>query len=528
MADMGIPDATIEEKNSSKKSSFAGDVLKLVSGTTFAQALTVLVSPILTRLYNPDGFGLLTLFVSISGILTDVSCGRYELSIPLPKSDEEAANMMAVSLGFATLTSLLTALVVWLVGPSIMRFLRAPGLRPFLWTIPVIVFFGGTSVGHPALNYWSQRTRQFGRLAMTRVNSSVIAVISQLVAGFTHFLAEGGLIFGSLVGSVISTSILGAWVWEDDHPLFRWSIRWRLMWAGIKRYRKFPIFTIWMSLLNNISWQLPAFLLSYYFSPTIVGYYGLGSRTLQLPMSLIGGSIAQAYYPRIVEAVKGGNLAKVVESAYERLVHFGLFPLLTLSIMGRDLFVLVFGQTWAEAGVYTQILSLWTFFWFISSPLGNLYFALEKQEFLLKLNIVIFITRLLSLVIGGYLHNTYLALILFAISGVVTYGYLSLAIINLAGVSWRRALQTIGIDFLRFVPVGAILILLKVVNAIPLVIVSVACLSGGIYYLWLVIKDPQLLGKLSRSSWIRKMGLKSPLLASILAHLDADEKRKPL
>ena len=61
-----------------RKASFAGDVLKLVSGTTFAQLLAILAAPVLTRLYAPDAFGILALFSSITGILGVIACLRYE------------------------------------------------------------------------------------------------------------------------------------------------------------------------------------------------------------------------------------------------------------------------------------------------------------------------------------------------------------------------------------------------------------------------------------------------------------------
>ncbi len=36
-----------------------------MTGTTIAQAIPVAISPILTRLYSPDDFGVLALFMSI-------------------------------------------------------------------------------------------------------------------------------------------------------------------------------------------------------------------------------------------------------------------------------------------------------------------------------------------------------------------------------------------------------------------------------------------------------------------------------
>ena len=79
-------------------SSFAANVLKLVTGTTFAQVIIVLASPLLTRLYGPEAFGFLALFTSITSIIGVIACMRYEMAIMLPKTDEEAANLLGLCL----------------------------------------------------------------------------------------------------------------------------------------------------------------------------------------------------------------------------------------------------------------------------------------------------------------------------------------------------------------------------------------------------------------------------------------------
>jgi len=64
-------------------------VLTLVGGTSIAQALSFLFSPIQTRLFSPEVFGELSVFGSITGIVGIIICLRYELAIVLPKDDDE-------------------------------------------------------------------------------------------------------------------------------------------------------------------------------------------------------------------------------------------------------------------------------------------------------------------------------------------------------------------------------------------------------------------------------------------------------
>lgn len=77
-----------------RKTTFKGDVLRLVSGTGLTQLIGVLAAPILTRLYAPEAFGVAALFASLTGIPGVLACMRYELSIVLPDNDREAANLL--------------------------------------------------------------------------------------------------------------------------------------------------------------------------------------------------------------------------------------------------------------------------------------------------------------------------------------------------------------------------------------------------------------------------------------------------
>jgi lipopolysaccharide exporter len=473
-----------------RKTTFAGDVLKLTTGTIIAQAITVLSAPILTRLYAPEAFGVLALFISITGILGVIACMRYELSIMLPESDQEAANLLGVSLGFSLLISCLTIPIILLGKPFLLRWLNAPALSPYLWLVPVMVLIYGIFL---SLNYWSSRTKHFGRLSIARVTSSVTTVSTKLGIGYAGYATGGTMIGASVAGQTVATAVLGGQIWRADKEVFLKSIRLHLMREGIKRHKKFPIYDTGSALLNTASWQLPAFLLASFFSTTVVGYYALGFRILKLPMSLIGAAIGQVFFQRAAEAKAKGKLTPLVENTFQRLVTLSLFPMVMLAIIGRDLYVVVFGSDWAEAGVYTQILSIWIFFWFISSPLTTLFRVLEKQEFALKFNITLFITRFVSLGVGGYFANARLALILFSISGIFMYGYLSMAVMIASGITFSRMIKILASALLYCVPFGVVLLSLTFFNVNHLTVLLIALLLSGIYLLLLLKVQPDIL-----------------------------------
>ena len=516
-----------------RSGSFGKDVLKLVSGTVAAQAITLALSPLLTRLYSPEAFGTWSLFGSITGIVGVIACMRYELSIMLPESDEEgAAQLGACFLALFFVVSA-SALVVAFAGPAIIRLLKAPHLAPWLWMAPLAVFINSVYL---ALNYWNSRTRHFGRLSGARVTASATSSAIQLGLGYGGLANAGSLIVSSIGASALASGIMGGKIYREDRATLHRGMRWRSIRNGLYRHRRFPIYGTASALMNTLSWQLPAILLQRFFSAVVVGYYALGNRLLRLPMDLIGGAIAQVFFQRAAVARANGTLPELVESTYRRLIALSLGPILMLGVIAPDLFRIAFGVRWTEAGIYTQILSVWTFFWFISSPLSTLFSVLERQEFGLKLNVVILASRFAALEAGGRLGSPRLALTFFSASGVLVYGYYSLAVLRAAGVPFRRAGRDLVAGVAFVAPFVLLLVALKLANIAALLQLGVAAVALCLYFGLIVRRDPtlrsvlkELAGRracsaLGRVSHLTRAGLEDDRVRDLGLLLRADGK----
>lgn len=146
--------------------SFVGNVITLMTGTVFAQILLVLVAPILTRLYSPADYGTFSLFSSISIIIGNVVCLRYEGAIVLPQDDEDAVNVLAICIVICACIATFVFIIIAFFHESIADLLNAPVLEFWLWFIPISTIVLGLFM---ALNYWSTRRKQFKRLAMRQV-----------------------------------------------------------------------------------------------------------------------------------------------------------------------------------------------------------------------------------------------------------------------------------------------------------------------------------------------------------------------
>lgn len=477
--------------SSTQRSSFFTSVLKLVSGTTLAQAITILTAPIISRLFAPDAFGVLTVFSALVTIISVVICLRYEFAIVLPEDDEDAANLVSLCILIALSISLLAGLFLLILGRPLVNLLKAPNLYPFLWLIPIYLMIQGF---FQAMNYWNTRIKRFGRLSIARVSASLTTSALPIFLGLIGHATATSLIVSYVIGTFVYACVLGTQVLKESAALFYRFIQRARMLVNLKRYRKFPLVDSWATFINNLSWQLPSLMLLYFFSESVVGYYSLSNRLILLPLTLLGNSIAQVFYQRSTELRSNPvNLSNSVQQVFHRLTAIGLFPALILAIAGPQLFSIVFGPNWVEAGRYAQILSPWMFVLFISTPLGNLFATLERQELSLIVNSIILVSRFASLAIGGLTHNIYLTLVIWSITGVLVYGGLAFWLLKLTLVPWKSAIKSL-MQFLLYasIPALLLLIILKIIIPSAFWLVILIIIATSSYYALVLARDTSL------------------------------------
>lgn len=414
------PQDTKTATASSDKKSFGRDVGKLVSGTVIAQIIAVCLTPIITRIFSPDIYGVFSVFVSLVSIITVVVCLRYELAIMLPKDEKDAGAIFILCLITLVCISVVCIPIMFFFGEAIATLLGNPDLQSYLFLIPIAVFVDGLYL---ALRYWNTRRKRFGTQATTQALQSVSSNGVNLGLGLSGFVSPGSLVIGRISGNALGTLILAYQAVKTDLKLLRESFSLSRIWNQFIRYRKFPLLTTWASWLNTLSGLLPIFIFSIYFTSAEVGFYTLGYQILYLPMTLIGSSIAQVFFQRASVAKHDGTLGELVTTVISSLASISIVPFAIFSVCGGELFSVVFGSEWYAAGTYAQILTLWIFLVFVTSPISSVTSVLEIQGFELKMNLVTVSIRFIVLTLGGICGNIYLSLVLFMLYGVFLLGY---------------------------------------------------------------------------------------------------------
>jgi O-antigen/teichoic acid export membrane protein len=327
---------------------------------------------------------------------------------------------------------------------------------------------------------------------MTRIIASIGTVSTQLGMGFGGQSNAGGLISAQVIGQTISSGLLGGLIWREDRKIIKKGFNKEKIWQGIKRFKKFPLFDTWSALLNTVSIQIPSFLLAYFFSPTIVGYYALSVNLLSMPANFVGSAFAQVFYQKATEANHNNTLDIITEKVFTSLVSLGMFPILLLAVAGKEIVLFFFGAGWAEAGVYAQILCIWIFSQFLYSPISTIFCVLEKQKDFLQFNIILFIIRVFSVSIGGLLHSPRLSLILLSLGSSLYYLTILNWVLTNSGVNKYQCFTIILRDFFYCIPMIIFVFIAKylfIINSIYFIII--ACTFSIPYYIIVMSKIRQ-------------------------------------
>lgn len=419
-----------------KSNIFFQNIAVVAGGNATAKLIGIIAAPIITRLYTPEDYGIFSVFLSVIGIAGSLATLRYAVTIPIAKEEKLADNLLKLCFLITISLSLFWFLGIALFGKFFTVQFSAEQLQPYLCLMPVVFLCMGI---YEALNNWAVRTRKFRLITWTKISQGVFSAAIKIGFGaigitplglFLGHIAQAGAGITSLFSKLVQLK-----------PAFFKTFSWSEIKYAAKRYKKFPMVQSWSQLLLALGAQLPVVLIGAFYGVEVVGVFGLAQNMINMPMDLIGQSVAQVYYAEISKYGKNNpeKIYKLSISIIKKLFWVGLIPIGILMAFGPWLFKLVFGPEWRDAGVYARILSILILFRFISSPIMNCLNVLEKQGIQLWLNIL----RVMLVFVIFYLANKVgfspvKALIVYSVSIATFYLFVIIKILRLLKLNYNE------------------------------------------------------------------------------------------
>ena len=429
-------------KNKLGKSSLGKSITLIAGGTAFAQALGIIFSPIITRIYLPDQYGVLTAYTAVLGLLAISASFDYQKAVPIAEDEDQAINLLVLSFCFLLFSTLIIIMLLALFGDFFLNLLDSKVLASYKYLIPVGVFFTGA---YNIVLQWGFRDRNYKAITRTKISQSIVSNLTKVFLGLMK-LGPIGLIFGVIIGQSAGITSLSTPVIRKKELLS--AISFQRLKQVLKRYKNFPLYSAPGNYLYTAGNNIPVVLLTSLFGSAVTGLFGLANSIINLPTNLIGDSVAQVFYSEAANIGKTNpqEIKSLSVKLIKKLSLIALVPLITLLLFGPWLFSFVFGAQWYNAGIYARILSVMVYFHFIILPIGRIIEIFERQrEGLIFNTIRLIMVLLVFFVAKRFDFTSYQTVALYSLSNSITYIALLVVVMRIMNQEINKTIKTMNL-----------------------------------------------------------------------------------
>jgi len=393
----------------------------LASGSIISKVIGFGSYPIITRIYSPEDFGIFAVFTSAIFIMHPFGTLTYSVTIPLPRNDELAINILTLGFIILTVVTGLISVVLIIGGNQLFSLFNATEISNYWWLL--VLGFIVASI-FDLLVHWATRIKNFGIVAKSHILQTVISVATQI--GFGLFgLKPIGLLLGEVMRKATGVIALSREFLTDfQNKLSHISVK-RMIFV-FQYYRDLPYFHLPSQLLSILTLKIPLLFFAFQYGTATAGQLGLALIVVGIPMGLLGKTTANAYYAEISKMgiKKKNEILSLTISLAKRLAAISFIPTLVLLFFSPFLFKVVFGSEWIQAGQFTSILAFYLFFEFLATPFMKIFNVFKAQRKYLEISTIR--VSLISIVfISVYVWNAdvYHALIVYTIFMIMHFIY---------------------------------------------------------------------------------------------------------
>jgi O-antigen/teichoic acid export membrane protein len=384
----------------SRKPSFRGGVISLIAGTIAAHAVTVALSPLLTRIYRPEnfaGWGVLTAIVAIAGA---IASGRLDLAAMNPESEAEARTVSSIGVLLAAATSLLVllgGLLISLYAPS-----QWVAFHPdVFWCLALAISVFGYAYFQQANTLLNRQERYASMSGARIVQASVMAGISLLFGLLGHL--EIGLIVGVVAGytaGCVTAYVAGARISVNRAAMRRLA-------GVVSGHRHYLFIAAPAALADAASVQAIVLVSSVTQTVETAGLIAFSYRLLVLPIGIVGQATGRVFMQQaLIRLRQQGSVSALYWRTARPLALMAFVFALLGYLLSPWAFTWIFGADWALAGQYARWLVMAIAVRLVVSPLSMIFFVTKSLQIMARWQYVYLCTSYTVL----YLASTHLSL----------------------------------------------------------------------------------------------------------------------
>lgn len=397
------------------ESSYKKNVLFLMSGRVIAQVLPILLTPLLTRIYSPEEFGVFAVYYTVVSLVSMVSSWRYCLAIILPKKEEDAKRLLLLSWTLTFVTTIFFAVIMFIFGGELFQLLKTPTLNSYLWLMVVNVLVLGLS---ESAYFYGLRKKAYKTLSANVIVQSLTVVLFRIILGY-FVSTEYGLLMSLFLEYIVSIALL---VYRLEIYKFDFGNLFNGLKRVCKKYVRFPKYSLFADILSMSSNLSANLFINSIFGSTSSGYYSMSDKILGSPIWFVTSSVGDVFKQEASEKLRNkGGVYKLFVKTARTLFLLGIIPFSLIFLVVPYIIPFLLGEGWEPVGNFIRIFSLMYFAKFVVTPISYIVYIVNKQNYNLLFQGLRFGALLLAFVLGYYLEDLYFALVAWSV--LTTFSY---------------------------------------------------------------------------------------------------------
>jgi len=356
------------------KSEMIRNASVLVTGTVIAQVITIILQPVLRRLYPAEVFGVFSVYMSLIGILSVAGSLRYEDTIVLPRKDKEATNIVFLSLFFNTIFSLLLFILILVFGKPLFSFLNIPESFPsgVLYLVPLSVFLYNS---FQYLNNWLIRKKRFSSVSLNKISRRGTEGVTQVIFALSR--NPRGLIISDIIGQSANIAMAAYQSFRSGFSFKHVGLT-KLRYVFTK-YSDFPKYNLITTIAGTCSFMLPPIFVNKFYSSETAGYFDLARVILSIPVVFLTTAFSNVLFQKVSERFNlkesfAGDLKRILLI----LVPLAIAEILIIRLFGEEIFLIIGGKENVFSGTIAGILVWSMALNFLISTFTSVFISVRK------------------------------------------------------------------------------------------------------------------------------------------------------
>lgn len=433
---------------------FFKHAIVMLSGAVLGQAIPLIISPILTRLYTPTEFGVFSSVVALAGILSVIVTLRFDLAVVLPHDRRDAANLI----GLALLSSIGMCVGVWLIMVLLHPWLSAlqmfHSLGAWWHAVPILALLIAVQ---QTFAFFANREKKYKAIASANVALQGLAAVIGIGIGYFFASKDGwinGLVIARVSGYALGVVFLYRalrLLWREYRPL----ISRQGMGNAAVAYRRFPCFNVPYSLAGVFSREFMVLALTSSSQLQAAGHYGFARLILNAPINFLTAALSQVFYREAAINVDTAGFRRFV---LRLMLVFaaGLTPMFALAGCWAEAgFAYLFGEGWRESGVFAAMLMPIALLSVFTSWPERIFEVRDRQHWALMIQVGFDMSSVIGVIyVLQFFHNVTAAIAVYVAVQLLYQLVYLYAVFRLVGLGGGRYAGVIGV-----IAVSAIVIL---------------------------------------------------------------------